>query len=281
MGSRQVLRRVVPWLAVGVPLVEAGLVVAGVLPVRTAVVVAVVLEVLVAGVFLAELALFRGAYRRTRVTGAGRGTAVLAGADAALPRPVYRLVRSELGVLRALGWAVRRHTVVRPGEEAFTYTSRIGVMLGTVIGLTPVEIGVVHLLLPWPTVRWVVFALAVWGMVWLIGFTLSLRQSPHTLGTDVLTLRFGQLRTVRVRLADVTEARVVATDGAKRTLEVAAGLVALSVMEETSVRLALRPGAAVDLDGQAVPAEAVALFADDPRRLVRELRTRLADPARG
>ncbi|MGY1856821.1 hypothetical protein [Modestobacter sp. SYSU DS0290] len=273
--------RVVPWLALLVPLVNAALAVTGALPVRTAVTVAVVLELLLAGVFLAEVRLFRRAYRRTRQAGETRGTAVLAGAEAALPRPVYWLVRSELGVLRALGWAVRRRTVVEPGAEAFPYTSRIGVMLGTVIGLTPVEIGVVHLLLPWPTVRWVVFALAVWGMVWLIGFALSLRQNPHTLGAEVLTLRFGRLRTVRVRLADVAEARVAATDGAKRNLEVAAGLVALSVMGETSVRLALRPGAAVDLDGQAVPAEAVALFADDPRRLVRELRTRPAHPARG
>ncbi|WP_299957094.1 hypothetical protein [uncultured Modestobacter sp.] len=280
MRIRQVLRSVVPWLAVGVPLVEVGLVLADVLPVGTALAVAVALEVLLAWVFLAEATLFRGAYRRTRQAGGTRGSAVLAGAEAALPRPVYWVVRSELGVLRALGRALRRRTVVRPGEEAFSYTSRIGVVLGTVIGLTPVEIGVVHLLLPWPTVRWVVFALAVYGLLWLIGFSLSLRQNPHTLDADALTLRFGQLRTVRVRLADVVAARVAATDGAKRNLEVTDDQVALSVMGETSVRLTLRLGSTVDLDGQAVPAEAVALFADDARRLVRELRTRLADPVR-
>ncbi|MGY1839680.1 MULTISPECIES: hypothetical protein [unclassified Modestobacter] len=281
MRARQVFLRTAPWLAVLIPLADLGLVVAGVLPVRTAVVVAVVGEVLLAGVFLAEATLFRREYRRARDGGGSRGTAVLAGAAAALPRPVYWLIRSELGVLRALGWAVRRRTVVRPGEEAFSYTSRIGVLLGVVIGLTPVEIGVVHLLLPWPTVRWVVFALALWGMAWLIGFALSLRQNPHILGADELTLRFGQLRTAQVRLADVAEARVAATDGAERNFEVTADRVALSVAGETSVRLALRPGAAIELDGRTVPTEAVALFADDPRRLVRELRTRLADPARG
>ncbi|MQA32007.1 hypothetical protein [Modestobacter roseus] len=155
MRTRQLLRRVAPWLAVLVPLVQVGLVVADVLPVRTAVVVAVVLEVLLAGVFLAEAALFRGAYRRIRQGGGSRGSAVLAGAEAALPRPVY------------------------------------------------------------------------WN------------------------------------------------------LEVTDDQVALSVMGETSVRLTVRPGASVTLDGQPLPATAVALFADDPRRLVRELRTRLADPARG
>ncbi|MGY1750881.1 hypothetical protein [Modestobacter sp. SYSU DS0511] len=272
--------RVVPWLALLVPLVNAALAVTGALPVRTAVVVAVVLELLLAGVFVAEAVLFRRAYRRVRTAGGSRGTALLAGAEAALPRPLHWLIRSELGVGRALFWALRRRTVVRPGEQPFSYTSRIGVVLGTVIGLTPVELGVVRLLLPWPTVRWVVLALGLWGLVWLIGFALSLRQNPHTLGPDQLTLRFGQLRTARVRLADVAAARVAATDGAKRTLEVTPEQVALSLMGETSVRLTLRPGATVDLDGAQVPAERVLFFADDPRGLVRELRSRLADPVR-
>ncbi|MGY2079365.1 hypothetical protein [Modestobacter sp. SYSU DS0657] len=128
--------RVVPWSALLIPLVNAALAVTGALPVRTAVVVAVVLELLLAGVFVAEAALFRRAYRRAREAGGSRGTAVLAGGEAALPRPVYWLVRSELGVGRALLWAVRRRTVVRPGEQPFPYSSRIGVMLGTVIGIT-------------------------------------------------------------------------------------------------------------------------------------------------
>ncbi|MGY2079366.1 hypothetical protein [Modestobacter sp. SYSU DS0657] len=96
----------------------------------------------------------------------------------------------------------------------------------------------------------VVLALGLWGLVWLIGFALSLRQSPHTLGADVLTLRFGQLRTARVRLADVSAARVAVTEGVKRTLEVSPEQSALSVMGETSVRLTLRPGATVDLEAR-------------------------------
>ena len=195
--------RAAPWLAVLLPLVDAGLALTGVLPVRTAVIVAVVGEVLLLGVAVAEWTLARRAHRRSRAAGGSRGAAVLAGLQAALPPPVYRLVRSELAVVRALGWAARRRTAVRPGEEAFSYTSRIGVLLGVMIGLTPVEMGVVHVLLPWPTVRWVVFALGLAGLFWLVGFVLSLRQHPHTLDDSTLTLRFGQLRTARVQLADV------------------------------------------------------------------------------
>jgi hypothetical protein len=190
-----------------------------------------------------------------------------------------RLVRAELALWRSLWWAVRRRRAVAPGQTAFSYTSRIGVMLWTTIALTPVEIVAVHLLLPWPTARVVVLVLSVGSLVWMLGFAFALQQRPHVLDGERLAVRFGSLREVVVRVADVVDARAATTVDHRRNLEVTDGQVVLSVLGESSVRVQLRPGATVELDGRPVAAERVLLFADDPRGLVRALREPAAEAA--
>jgi hypothetical protein len=43
----------------------------------------------------------------------------------------------------------------------------------------------------WPVVRWSLFALGSYALLWVVGFGLSLRQRPHLLRADELVLRFG------------------------------------------------------------------------------------------
>lgn len=279
-ATRRVMARAVPWAAVLLPLLEVVLVLAGVLPFGVAVVVAVVLELCFAVVLVAEWVLFRGAYRAARSGGARRAAAVHAGIEAAAPRPLALLVRAELGTWRSLAWAVRRRRVGEPGDVPLTYASRMDVLLWTVICLTPVEALVVHLLLPWQTVRWVVLALTGYGLLWLVGFALSFRQCPHTLGPELLTLRFGHLRETVVRLDDVVGATAATTTEHRRNVEHTGGLLTLSVAGEASVRLQLRPGSTVRHEGAELTVEQVAFFADDPRAAVRALRTGTAARSR-
>jgi len=278
-GDRAGLLRWAPWAAVLVPLLDVVLVVSGVLPLGAGIGVAVVLEALLVPVAFAEWALFRRGWRGARARGAGRRTAALAGFAAAAPAPVVRVARAEAGTWRSLWWAVRRRRAVGPGEVPLPYTSRIGVLLWMTILLSPVEVVVVHLLLPWETVRLVVLVVSLVSLVWLLGFALALQQRPHVLGPDRLVLRFGALREAVVATADIVEAGAATTVDHRRDLEVGEGSVALSVVGESSVRLRLRPGATVLLDGAPVPAEQVTFFADDPRGAVRELRARVAEQA--
>jgi len=179
-----------------------------------------------------------------------------------------------VGTWRALWWAVRGRRAVLPGQTPFPYTSRIGVMLWVTVALTPVEMGVVHLLLPWPAVRVVVLVVSAVSIVGMVGLVLGLQQRPHVLGSGELLVRFGHHRELVVPLAAVAEARAVTTLDHRRTLEIAHGQVALSVLGESSVRVQLRPGAVVELDGRPVPADRIAFFADDPRAVVSGLRSR-------
>ncbi len=86
------------------------------------------------------------------------------------------------------------------GAANFSYSSRMGVMLWVTVALTPVEVGVVHLLLPWPAVRWALVGLSVVTLLATVGFALSLGQRPHTLDGDELRLRFSFLGETSVRL---------------------------------------------------------------------------------
>jgi hypothetical protein len=117
------------------------------------------------------------------------------------------------------------------------------------------------------------------SLVWMVGFAFGLQQRPHVLDGERLVVRFGTLREAVVRVADVLDARAATTVDHRKNLEVTDGQVALSVLGESSVRLRLRPGATVELDGRPVPAERVLLFADDPRAVVRALRAPAAESA--
>ncbi|QXG76547.1 hypothetical protein KUM42_03055 [Modestobacter sp. L9-4] len=273
---RTALRTIAPWAVLVLPLLDVVLVVSGVLPPAVGVVVAVVGEVLLVPVAFTEWALFREGWRSARAQGGDRRAAALAGFTAAAPAPVVRAARAEAGTWRSLWWAVRRRRAVAPEELPLSYTSRIGVMLWVTVLLSPLEIVVVHLLLPWEPVRLVVLVVSVVSLVWLLGFTLALQQRPHVLGADVLVLRFGHLREVVVRAADIADARAGTTVDHRRVLELADGAVSLSVLGESSVRLRLHPAATVLVDGCPVPAGQVTFFADDARGAVRELRARAA-----
>lgn len=184
------------------------------------------------------------------------------------------------GTAQALWWSVCRRRAVAPGAAVFSYTSRIGVMLWVTIALTPLEVLAVHLLLPWPVVRWVVLGLSVVTLLGTVAFALSLGQRPHTLDRDRLTVRFAFVHEVVVPVADVVGVTARTTLDHRRTLETADGELSLSVLGETSVRLDLRAGATVRLGPGQVAVDRVAFFADDPRGVARRLRELAADRTR-
>jgi hypothetical protein len=273
-SRRAVALRALRWLVVVLPVADLLLVRTGAVPVRQAVLATVVVEVLALGVLVTELAVFRSAYRAARADGQERGPAALAGVGAALPRPVAFVVRTEAGMAQALWWAVRRRRCVRPGETPFPYTDRIAVMLWTTVGVSLVEVTVVHLAVPVPVVRWVLLAVSGYGLLWLVAFAFSLRQRPHTLDDEALTLRFGHVRSLVVPLAVVATATASVEVGHRRNVETRGGRVVLSVMGETGVELRLHPDTRLELGGAPLTADRVAFFADDPRGVVRALRAR-------
>ncbi|WP_157936838.1 hypothetical protein [Geodermatophilus chilensis] len=269
---------VVRWLAVVIPLVDVALVLTGVLSLRTGIVVALVLEALLAVVLVVEAAAFRRAYRSARRSGGSRRAGLVAGAEAVWPPVVLRLARAEAGVLRALWWAVRRRADVGPGDVPLPYAGRFRLVLVALTVLGALETVVVHVLLPWETARGVLLAVSLYALVWVLGSGLSMFQRPHLLRDDELVLRFGHLRTVAVPLAGLVAVRRSVEAEHKKVLSRDGDRLVLSVMGDTDVELRFDPP--VHVDGQDEPVARVAFWVDDPQAVVRLLRDRAVPAGR-
>jgi hypothetical protein len=85
-----------------------------------------------------------------------------------------------------------------PGVRIFPYAKEVSPLLGAFIVVSALELVVVHLVLPWATVRTVLLVLSIWGLVWMIGFLASMRVFPHLLDEAGLRLRYGTSVDVRV-----------------------------------------------------------------------------------
>lgn len=83
---------------------------------------------------------------------------------------------------------------------AFTYHKAIAPMIWVLIGLSTVELVVVHLLLAhwWPRVAIVVAAVTVATIVWLVVVVRSFRELPVLVDEDGVLMRVGRLRSVRI-----------------------------------------------------------------------------------
>ena len=264
-------------LVLAVPLVDVVLVLTGLLSLRTGIVVALVLEAPLAVVLVVEAAASHRAYRAARRAGGSRRAGLVAGAEAVWPPVVLRLARAEAGVVRALVWAVRRRSAVGPGEVPLPYAGRFRLVLGAVTALGVLETAVVHVLLPWETARWVLLAVSLYALVWVLGSGLSLFQHPHLLREDELVLRSGHLRAVVVPLGGLVAVRRSVESEHRRVLLREGDRLVLSVMGDTDVELRFDPP--VDVAGQDEPVARVAFWVDDPRAVVRLLRERAVSAA--
>lgn len=264
------------WLVLAIPLAEVVLELGDVLSLRAALITAVVLEILLAAVLVAEFAAFRHAAGAARAQGAGRLAAATAGLHAAVPPPVAWLMRTEAGMVRALRRAVRRRSALEPGDVALPYTSRIGVLLGGGIGIGIVELVVVHVLLPWPLARWLLFGVSVYTLLWLLALSCSLRQHPHVVRDGQLLVRFGHLHETAVPLDTLAAVRARTCTEHERNLILSDGELTAAVLGETSVELSFDPPVQVAVKGRISPVSRLSFFADDPRAAVTHLRERVA-----
>jgi hypothetical protein len=114
----------------------------------------------------------RRAHRRPRPApparpggGARRGRAggtaglVTAAADRRSRRGVVAGALRRAGTFEAalwrslVRWTLRGPLAVQPADEAFGYAGAVAPLFGVFVGLSAVEIPILHLILPWPTAR--------------------------------------------------------------------------------------------------------------------------------
>ena len=101
-------------------------------------------------------------------------------------------VMFELRLYRSLfRWITRRPVVPSADVEAVGYSQAVTPIMLLWIFASAVEMVVVHLLLPWQTVRIILLIISAWGLIWMIGFLASLKVNPHLLSDTTLRVRHG------------------------------------------------------------------------------------------
>jgi hypothetical protein len=198
------------------------------------------------------------------------------------------LVRLEIGIWRSLFLLAARRVPGRgPGVRLFPYAKEVAPLLYAFIGVSALELVVVHLILPWETVRTIALVISLWGLLWMIGYLASLKVFQHLVGPGELRVRYGTAVDVRVPWEAVADVRLgrhrVPTGKAVHVLPAdgADGGVALhvSVLKRTRIELVLHGPTMLELPDGPQEVTAVRLDADDPKALVAAAREHLRDPS--
>ena len=120
--------------------------------------------------------------------------------EAVLPVPLLRFAKLEAATMRyaVLGW--RAAPEVPPGARAFSYHTYLVPMIATLAVLQGLEIAVVHFVLMQFSVvaAWVLFALGVWGLLFVLALVNSLRLCPVLLTDNGVVVRSGHLMRIEV-----------------------------------------------------------------------------------
>ena len=274
------MKRALKWLLPAVVLVEAALIWSVELGLGGAILVIAGIEVLLLLVGIGQMILVFRRYRGGRRAGLGPWEALEGGLALVLPRLVAKLVVSEPRLFVCLvRWAFGRG---RPGEAEFGYGkgSPLGMLVVMVLLTAPIEVVFWELLVPWAWLRWVLLVLSVYSVLWLVGLYASRVTLPHRLEEDGVRLRQGLFAEVFVPYAEVEgvekKRRKAPRDGDGLQSSPEGDAAFLAINGKVDLALALRSPLTVrGFFKDAGPVGTVHVAADEPERMLRELRRRL------
>ena len=194
---------------------------------------------------------------------------------------VRRVLAFELALYRSLFRWVTRRPHVPAGAMPFAYIGAVAVLLWAFIVVSAIELVVLHVLLPWETVRIIVDILSLWGLVWMLGLTASFQVYPHLVRDCGLRVRHGAatditvpwdaIATVGVRERSRDKSRALQLDRDEQ------GTVLNVVMaSRTNVDVTLARPLVLPLRKGEESVTGLRLYADDARGLVSRVRQHLA-----
>ncbi|MFD4670419.1 hypothetical protein ACFWNN_11830 [Lentzea sp. NPDC058450] len=160
------------------------------------------------------------------------------------------------------------------GDRTFGYSAQVRPFLWVFLVVTPLEILLVELIVPWFWLRAVLLAFGVLSAV-LLGYQLwLLHRFEHEVDDEHLWLRYAREFEYRIPLSaieSVTQGTTSRTLG--RTRSVVDGTLVLEISSSTNVSLRLNTPQEVDLGRQgAHDVTKIEFWTDDPDGMVRALR---------
>jgi len=180
-------------------------------------------------------------------------------------------IQFEFRMWRSLcRWIARRPVAAGPNAQPFGYAATVTPLLLAFIGVSVVEIPILHFLLPWLAVRLVILAASVYGLLWMFGLLASLRVHPHVVSDDGIRLRNGVSLDLALDWEDVAAVRrrnrsLHSGRGAQVESSDAGLILNLGVMSQTNVDIVLREPVTFALPNRdPVTVIEVRCYADDP-----------------
>ncbi|MEV4537301.1 hypothetical protein AB0J82_26325 [Asanoa sp. NPDC049518] len=166
-------------------------------------------------------------------------------------------------------WIFRRPDPAGPGAR-FGYSAMTTPVLLAFIGVSIVEIPILHFLLPWRTVQIIAFAVSIWGLLWMVGLLGAVRIHPHLVQPEGIRIRSGftvdafvpwsSVAAVRTRNRPLEKSKGVQFE------ETADGLIGkVVVLGQTNVELVFTSPIEVGLPRG--PLTELHFWADDPAEL--------------
>ncbi|GIH62572.1 hypothetical protein [Microbispora siamensis] len=257
------------WLIPTVLAIELLLLVTGVIDFGTGVRIVMVVELLLLGLVLLQARLAWSIYRDARADGRDEIGAAGTALDAVLPAPAAAVFKQDLLLWRALYLAVRRKKDLGADEVAIAYGAEVRTIMWLVMVVDGVLLVVVHLALPWPTVRTVLLVLSVLGLLWLAGFLATLHVYPHAVGPRRLRLRFASFYDVSIPASLIESVRIErSSKGMRKSAEVVGETLVMEVSSSTNIVIELAGPHVVKLRRSEHPIRRVRCHADEPAKAV-------------
>jgi hypothetical protein len=191
----------------------------------------------------------------------------------------------EIGLWISLfKWIFRRKPRITPGGQVFGYARVVTPLIAAFIGVSAVELPIVHFLLPWPTVRFIVDLVSIYGLLWMFGLLAASRVNNHVVDGNGLRLRSGVLFDVTIPWSAIASMRLrdhqLSSGGSVIVESGTDGAVLnIGVMKHTDIEVILREPTRLPVPQlEDAPAALVRFAADEPRDLVNLARQHLGDP---
>jgi hypothetical protein len=202
---------------------------------------------------------------------------------ASRPGLVAKAAAWEAGVWRSLfRWVRRRPIGVEPSDATFGYSSAAAPILWVFIVMSAVEIPLLHLVIPWPTVQVIFLVLGAWGLFWMVGLLASYHVHPHVIGEQGVRVRNSLGVDVQIPWAGIRAIRPHRrTLASSKTVQVEPGtngvVAHVAVSSMTNVEIELAEPMMLDLPAAGdEPVAVLRCYADDAAGFVARGREQLA-----
>lgn len=239
------------------------------------------LEFLLAAIFLARLAGAARTARRQRTPGDPWEVTLEATISSLAPGPIGGLVVSEARIFVTFGRWLGMRLFHRPATGYSYHRDLILIGWAMLFALSaPAEMILLHLLIPWAPVRWVLLALEIYGLLWLLAIGVSFGTLRHEIHGRSIRLRLGLLADIHVPMSSITRV----TSDVRRTerslgLEVEDETATLAVNGKTNLVMEVASTVRVrQLFGLSEPVRVVRFYVDEPAAFMAALGSMGAAP---